>query len=144
MAHRLVSLSQPHVRPIVRGKAGRPVECGATISVSLVAGVSFVDRSSWDAYNESLNFVAQIEAYRRRFGQYPASVHADQIYRTRENRCYCHRKWIRRSGPPLGCPQKITEATAKQVKQAHQQSPDDATARMAIEGKFGQGKRRFG
>lgn len=31
---RIVSLSQPHIRPIVRGKAGKPVEFGAKLSVS--------------------------------------------------------------------------------------------------------------
>jgi len=144
IADRLVSLSQPHVRPIVRGKAGCPVEFGAKISVSLVDGVSFVDRISWDAYNESLDLVGQIEAYRRRFGHYPASVHVDQIYRTRATRQFCHSKGIRLSGPPLGRPRVINEVTVEQVKQEKQQSREDATARMAIEGKFGQGKRRFG
>jgi hypothetical protein len=144
IADRVVSISQPHVRPIVRGKAGCPVEFGAKISVSLVDGVSFVDRISWDAYNESLDLVQQIDAYRRRFGHDPASVHVDQIYRTRENRRDCASRGIRLSGPPLGRPRTITEATAEQVKHDHQQAQDDTTARMAIEGKFGQGKRRFG
>ena len=144
IADRLVSISQPDVRPIVRGKAGTLVEFGAKISVSVVDGVSFVDRISWDAYNESVDLVPQIEAYRRRFGHDPASVHVDQIYRTRENRRYCASRGIRLSGPPLGRPRTITEATAKQVKHDQQQAHDDATARMAIEGKFGQGKRRFG
>ena len=144
IANRIVSISQPHVRPIVRGKAGTSVEFGAKISVSVVEGVSFVDRISWDAYNESVDLVPQIDAYRRRFGHDPASVHVDHIYRTRENRCYCASKGIRLSGPPLGRPRRVREATAEQVKHAHQQAHDDATARMAIEGKFGQGKRRFG
>jgi hypothetical protein len=144
IANRIVSISQPHVRPIVRGKAGTPVEFGAKISVSLVDGVSFVDRINWDAYNESLDLVQQIEAFRRRFGHDPASVHVDQIYRTRENRRYCASRGIRLSGPPLGRPRTINEATAEQVKQDHQQAHDDAIARIAIEGKFGQGKRRFG
>jgi IS5 family transposase len=144
IADRLVSLSQPHVRPIVRGKAGTAVEFGAKISVSVVEGVSFVDRISWNAYNESVDLVGQIEAYRRRFGHDPASVHVDQIYRTRENRRYCASRGIRLSGPPLGRPRTNTAATAEQVKQAQHQAQVDATARMAIEGKFGQGKRRFG
>ncbi len=144
IAERIVSISQPHVRPIVRGKAGHPVEFGAKISVSLVDGVSFVDRISWDAYNESVDLVEQIEAYHRRFGHDPASVHADHIYRTRENRQYCHSKGIRLSGPPLGRPRTINETNADQVKEEKQQGRADATARMAIEGKFGQGKRRFG
>jgi hypothetical protein len=144
IANRLVSISQPHVRPIVRGKAGIPVEFGAKISVSVVAGVSFVDRISWDAYNESVDLVQQIDAYRRRFGHDPASVHVDQIYRTRENRRFCASRGIRLSGPPLGRPRTVSEATAEQVKHDRQQAHDDATARMAVEGKFGQGKRRFG
>ena len=144
IADRIVSLSQPHVRPIVRGKAGHPVEFGAKVSVSLVNGVSFVDRISWDAYNESGDVVTQIEAYHRRFGYYPASVHADKIYRTRHNRRYCTSKGIRLSGPPLGRPKKDTDHTAKQLKQEKQRLRDDENDRMAIEGKFGQGKRRFG
>jgi transposase, IS5 family len=144
IANRLVSLSQPHVRPIVRGKAGCAVEFGAKLSVSLVDGVSFVDRISWEPYNESGDLVEQIEAYRRRFGHNPASVHVDQIYRTRENRRYCASQDIRLSGPALGRPRTCAKANAEQVKHDQQQSRADATARMAIEGKFGQGKRRFG
>ena len=34
VAGRIVSIGQPHVRPIVRGKANAPVEFGAKISVS--------------------------------------------------------------------------------------------------------------
>jgi hypothetical protein len=44
----------------------------------------------------------------------------------------------------LGRPRTINETNADQVKQEKQQGRADATARMAIEGKFGQGKRRFG
>ena len=36
---RIVSISQPHVRPIVRGKASAPVEFGAKIAVSKVNGI---------------------------------------------------------------------------------------------------------
>ena len=144
IADRIVSISQPHVRPIVRGKAGCPVEFGAKVSVSLVEGISFVDRISWDAYNESGDVVDQIETYHRRFGYYPASVHADKIYRTRANRRYCTSKGIRLSGPPLGRPKKATEHNAEQVKQDKLLLRSDETDRIAIEGKFGQGKRRFG
>jgi len=35
---RIVSISQPHIRPIVRGKAGTPVEFGAKISVVCIDG----------------------------------------------------------------------------------------------------------
>jgi hypothetical protein len=50
---RIVSLNQPHIRPIVRGKAGTPVEFGAKLSVSLRDGYVFLDRIDWDNFNES-------------------------------------------------------------------------------------------
>ena len=59
---RIVSLSQPHIRPIVRGKAGKPVEFGAKLSASCFEGYVFLDRSSWDNFNESGDLKAQIEA----------------------------------------------------------------------------------
>lgn len=140
---RIVSLHQPHVRPIVRGKAGHPVEFGAKISVSLVDGFSFVDTLSWDAFNESGDLIGQIEAYHRRFGYYPASVHADRIYRTRTNRRYCQEHGIRLSGPPLGRPKVTTESNEAQLKETRRQQRQDELDRIPIEGKFGQGKRRF-
>ena len=143
IADRIVSISQPHVRPIVRGKAKSNVEFGAKISVSLVNGFSFVDRISWDNYNESGDLIFQIEAYHNRFGFYPESVHADQIYRTRANRRYCSDRGIRLSGPPLGRPKKATEANASELKQDRRIHRQDDIDRIAIEGKFGQGKRRF-
>jgi hypothetical protein len=116
IADRIVSISQPHVRPMVRGKAKSNVEFGAKMSVSLVNGFSFVDRIGWNAYNESGDLKSQVNRYRRRFGCYPESVHADQIYRTRDNRRYCKKHGIRLSGPPLGRPPKVTEANASELK----------------------------
>lgn len=136
---RIVSLYQPHVRPIVRGKAKSPVEFGAKVSISLVNGFSFVERIGWNAYNESCDLIQQIKRYRERFGFYPESVHVDKIYRTRENRRYCKTNGIRLSGPPLGRPSEETELLKEQKKLQRQDELD----RIAVEGKFGQGKRRF-
>jgi len=143
ISDRIVSLYQPHVRPIVRGKAKAPVEFGAKISVSLVDGMSFVDTLSWDAFNESGDLVMQTEAYRQRFGCYPKSVHVDKIYRTRENRRFCKERDIRLSGPPLGRPKQVTETNKKALAETRRQQRQDERDRNAIEGKFGQGKRRF-
>ncbi|MGH9808954.1 MAG: IS5 family transposase, partial [Terriglobia bacterium] len=135
---RIVSLSQPHVRPIKRGKAGRETEFGAKLSLSVVRGFSFVDRLSWDNYNEGTDLIDQIQRYHRRFGFYPESVHVDKIYRTRANRAFCQEHGIRLSGPPLGRPPKYVSAEDKK------QAADDEAIRNRVEGKFGQGKRRFG
>ena len=43
IADRIVSISQPYIRPIVRDKAKSNVEFGAKVSLSLVDGFSFVD-----------------------------------------------------------------------------------------------------
>jgi transposase, IS5 family len=137
--HRIVSLAQPHIRPIVRGKAGTPVEFGAKIAISCVDGKVFLERLSWDNFNESVDLPEQVEAYRIRFGHYPESVHVDQIYRTRSNRAYCKERDIRISGSPLGRPKKDEKEQAASRKQ----TLEDIGVRNQIEGKFGQGKRRF-
>jgi IS5 family transposase len=113
------------------------------VSLSLIDGFSFVDRISWDSYNESGDLIVQIEKYHKRFGFYPESVHADQLYRNRENRRHCRKYGIRLSGPPLGRPKKVTAENAEQLKREKQQHRQDEIDRIAIEGKFGQGKRRF-
>ena len=135
--NRIVSVSQPHVRPIVRGKAGKAVEFGAKISASNVNGFVFLDKLSWDNYNESGDLQARIEEYKRETGCYPESVHVDKIYRTKANRAYCKERGIRMSGPPLGRPPKEVS------KEKKQEARSDERVRNAIEGKFGQGKRRF-
>ena len=135
---RIVSLNQPHIRPIVRGKAGKPVEFGAKLSASYFDGYVFLDHISWNNFNESGDLKTQIESFKNYTGYYPESVHVDKIYRTRENRAWCKERGIRISGPPLGRPS--SNITKEQKKQA----ADDEKIRSSIEGKFGQGKRRFG
>ena len=68
---RIVSLSQPHIRPIVRGKAGKSVEFGAKLSASCFKGYVFLNRMSWDNFNELGDLKAQVEAYYRFTGYYP-------------------------------------------------------------------------
>ena len=138
---RIVSISQPHVRPIVRGKDKTNVEFGAKVSVSLVNGYNYLDKLSWDAYNESSDLIEQIEKYYIRFGCYPKSIHADKIYRTRKNIGYCKNKNIRFSGPKLGRPKKV-EPEQEQKRLRRRQRLDER-ARIPIEGKFGNGKRRY-
>jgi len=134
---RIVSIHQPHIRPIVRGKAGSSVEFGSKISASFVEGYVFLDRLSWDNFNESQDFIEQVETYYKQIGYYPESVHVDKIYRTRKNRAFCKEKGIRISGVPLGRPPKNISVESKK------QSQEDERVRNCIEGKFGQGKRRF-
>jgi IS5 family transposase len=141
---RILSINQPHVRPIKRGKAGSDTEFGAKLSVSMVDGYAFVDRTSWDNFNESLDLKGQVKAYKRRFGVYPESVHADKIYRTRGNLRFCKKHSIRLSGLRLGRPPKITPDNADRLKAEAALARQDERDRIPIEGKFGQAKRRYG
>lgn len=138
--NRIVSISQPHIRPIVRGKANASVEFGAKLSVSLTDGYAFIDTLSWDAYHEGVFLKDSIDSYKERLGYYPEAVLADTIYRTRENRQLCKGLGIRLSGPKLGRPSKDQQINAGQ-KQIERQ---DHAERNAIEGKFGEGKRKYG
>ncbi len=131
--NRIVSIHQPHVRPIVRGKANAKVEFGAKINVALVDGFSFLDDISWDAYNEGTRLKDSVEKYKNRFGYYPENVLVDKIYCTRENRTYLKKNDINLKAKPLGRPSK--QALSNQV------SPGE---RNPIEGKFGQAKTAYG
>ena len=134
---RIVSIHQPHIRPIVRGKASGDVEFGAKISVSVVDGMMFLETLSFDNYNESTRFIESVEEYKRRYGFYPQAVLVDQIYRTRENRKFCKMNGIRINGPKLGRPAEAN----KEEKQCNRL---DEGQRNQIEGKFGEAKRKYG
>lgn len=118
-------------------------DLGCPAKPARVALGSLIIKEHWEAYNESGDLKTQVERYRRRFGVYPESVHADKIYRTRENRQYCKTNGIRLSGPPLGRPKRPTAENAEELKREKKQMYRDEIDRIAIEGKFGQGKRRF-
>jgi hypothetical protein len=130
---RIVSIHQPHVRPIVRGKSKADVEFGARIHLPLIDGISFLDELSWDAFNEGCHPEAYIEQYRRRFGFYPAEVLADKIYCTRDNRKLLKEKGIHLKAKPLGRP----SASAASIRA----SPGE---RNPVEGKSGQARTAYG
>lgn len=143
ISDRIVSVSQPHVRPIVRGKAGRDVEFGPKISASVVGGYGFLDRLSWDAYHEAADLPTQVEQYKARFGFYPEAVITDGIYGTQKNRKWLKKNNIRFSGKPLGRPPKVTPDNEEQLKAERKRRQKESGIRSRIEGKFGEGKRGY-
>jgi len=134
---RIVSISQPHVRPIVWGKASAEVEFGAKIAVSRVKDCFRIETLRWNSFNEGTELQAAIERYRQRYGWYPEAVLADKLYRNRDNLAFCKMHRIRLSGPRLGRP----GPTAKEDRRIARM---DGAARNAIESPFGIGKRRYG
>lgn len=138
---RIVSISQPYVRPIIRGKQDKSVEFGAKLSVSLSAeGLARVDQLRWDAFHEGGDLVSQVEAYRSRYGVYPEAVLGDPIYGTRANRRYLKGRGIRFAGKPLGRPRKVTDANRAELKALQAQRRAEYLQRIPVEGKIGQGK----
>lgn len=134
---RIVSLSQPWIRPIVRGKANKPVEFGAKLDISVANGWTRLEYASFDAYNESTKLVDMLERYRERTGRYPARVLADKIYRNRENLRYCTERGIRLSGPALGRPKK---GEVRDKKRDYR----DECERVEVERRFSLAKRKCG
>ena len=130
--HRIVSIHQPHVRPIVRGKTNANVEFGSKIQVSLMNGIAFLDELSWEAFNEGTKLKQSVELYKKRFCFYPKEVLVDKIYCTRDNRAWLKEKGIELRAKPLGRPSTKVSITL---------TPGE---RNPIEGKFGQAKTTYG
>jgi len=138
---RIVSISQPYVRPVVRGKVSKPTEFGAKLHLSVDEyGFARIEYLSFDAYNEGPMLIKTLEAYKYHHGCYPDRVLVDQIYRTRPNIAFCQKNSIRISGPRLGRPARNEEARKKDAKIAAQ----DNTDRIQIERYFSIAKRRNG
>jgi hypothetical protein len=138
---RIVSISQPQVRPIVRGKAGAEVEFGAKLTISVVNNYTRIEKLSWNNYHEGIDLIEQIKQYKERYGYYPESVHVDKIYQNRENRNFCKEHKIRISGPKLGRPKKEETEESAAMKVLSRQ---DANDRQPVEGKIGNLKRKYG
>ena len=134
---RIVSISQPYIRPIVRGKAKSPTEFGAKLDLSIDEyGMARLEKLSFDAYNESDILITALENYRKRTGHYPERALADQLYRNRKNISYCKERGIRLSGRALGRPLNDPETDKTEYK--------DNVDRIEVERKFSLAKRKFG
>jgi len=137
-SNRIVSIFQPHVRPIPRGKTAAQVEFGSKLGVSLDNGFSRISTFSWDAYSEGKDLIKQVEEYHKLHGYYPELVQVDKAYSTNKNRKWLKERNIRITAPPLGRKPKIQENAYQKRKKKK-----EAAERNHIEGKFGQGKNGY-
>jgi hypothetical protein len=135
---RIVSVHMPFIRPIKRGKGGgKNTEFGPKISASITEGFVRADRIDFDAFNESGDLRMQVEGYKGRFGYYPTAVLADKIYWTNANR-----KWLKERGIKIGGVAKgRKKAMSKYEKEKEKRKNNE---RNEVEGKFGEGKMRYG
>ena len=136
IANRIISIHQPFIRPIVRGKDGRKVEFGSKINVSLISGFTRINQFNYEAFNESVYLQDQVEDYKKLMGYYPELVQTDDIYMTRANRNYLKERGIQHTGRPLGRKPKKENVSRYQKEKQRKEKAE----RNQIEGKFGQGK----
>lgn len=134
---RIVSISQPHIRPIVRGKQGKNVEFGAKIGLSLADGFAKAQTISWDAYNESADLIPHVLAYKELYGYFPELVQVDKIYGTNANRKWCKENNIRMTVVPKGKPKELSPYQKRKQKK-------ELSQRNQVEGKIGQAKQGYG
>ena len=134
---RIVNIAQPYVRPIKRGKPGKSAEFGAKINVSETEGFVRIDQMDFDNFHEGNGLVLQVEAYKQLYGYYPEVALVDKAYLSRDNRKYLKDRGIRHPGAPLGRPPKLSKYEKDKRRK-------EQNKRSHIEGKFGQGKSKYG
>ena len=136
--NRIVSLSKPHLRPIVRGKEVKSVEFGAKVNNILVDAISFIEKLSFNAFNEGTRLILCLKMHKRLFGVEAKKVGGDTGYAGTENRDYCKANGIQTSfvkrGRPFGEKKKEKDLVRKELARVR------ATA---MEGSFGTQKEHY-
>lgn len=130
VADRIVSLQQPYIRPIQRGKARAKVEFGAKIDCSLREGIIDVERVDFNAFTEDKDLPATLDHYYDLHGHYPDEILVDTLYRTNANLKLCKELGIKVCGPKRGRKPKHVSAEKRREDTAAE------NRRGAIERRF--------
>ena len=135
---RIVSISKPYVRPIVRGKEVKSVEFGAKVNNILVDGISFIEKLSFNAFNEGTRLIHCLKMHKRLFGVDAKKIGGDTGYAGTDNRDYCKENGIQTSfvkrGRPFSEEKKEKDLVRKELARVR------ATA---MEGSFGTQKEHY-
>ncbi len=134
---RILSIHQPHVRAIPRGKSRSKTEFGSKIDLSMHDGYGYIERFHWGAFNEGEDLQTSIYNYYMRNGYYPSRVFIDKIYATKPNLEFLESMHIQFIGLPLG------KAKAEYIK-AQKELLKGLGIRNEVEGRFGLDKRKYG
>lgn len=134
---RIISLAKPYLRPIVRGKEIKKVEYGAKVNKVQIDGISFIQKLSFDAFNEGTQFKHSVFYAQKLTGKKLYIMGADAIYATNANRKFATKNNIRtdfcRKGR-AGKHEKERATLAKAIKK------ERATT---LEGSFGKDKMHY-
>ena len=134
---RIVSVSKPYVRPIVRGKEVKSVEFGSKCNNILVDGISFIEKLSFNAFNEGTRLPHCIKMHKRLFGVELKKIGGDASYAGNANRELCTSNGILTSFV-----QKGRRAKEKREKEFVRQELARVRA-TAMEGSFGTQKEHY-
>lgn len=136
IAHRIVSLNKPYIRPIVRGKETKPVEFGAKVHKVQVSGISFIEYLSYEAFNEGTRLKQTVAFHQKHFGKLK-QLGADAIYATNENRRYCSKLGIATSFIAKGNDGKLSH------QKKAMRSALSVVRGTVLEGSFGNEKNHY-
>ena len=135
--NRIVSVNKPYVRPIVRGKETKTVEFGAKCNNILIDGISFIEKLSFNAFNEGTRLKHCVTLAQKLTGEAVKKIGGDQGYSGNDNRTFCKKNRIETSFAQKGmtCKNEVKNATRRELARVR------ATV---MEGSFGTQKEHYG
>lgn len=89
VSDRIVSIDWHYIRPIVRGKETKSVELGAKVNNIQIDGISFIEHTSFKAFNEGIRLKDCIHMQQKLMSVRVRCVAADSIYANNANRKFC-------------------------------------------------------
>ena len=134
----IVSIDKSYIRPIVRGKENKRVEFGAKVNTIQIDGINFIEKLSFEAFNEGIRLPECINKHQQLFRRRVTHLAADSIYATNYNRSYCSKRNITTSfvrKGRAGCYEEQRQQISKIL------SKERSTR---LEGSFGTEKRYYG
>ncbi len=135
--NRIVSISKSYLRPIVRGKEIKPVEFGAKVNKLQIDGINFIQKISFDNFNEGTQFRNTIYKAQGLTKTKVKLAGADAIYATNKNRVFATSNKIQTDFKPKGRPSKHRK---QQIQLARMITKERATR---LEGSFGKEKEHY-
>lgn len=134
---RIVSIEKNYLRAIVRGKEIKKVEFGAKVNKLQIDGINFIQRISFDNFNEGTQFINTIYKAQGLTKTKVKFAGADAIYATNKNRVFATKNNIGTDFKSKGRPSKHY----KQKKQLARMITKERTSRL--EGSFGKEKEHY-
>jgi len=135
--NRIVSVSKPYIRPIIRGKETKTVEFGAKCNNILIDGISFIEKLSFNAFNEGTRLKHCVSLSEKLTGVPVKEIGGDHGYSGNDNRTFCKENKIETSFTQKG------RTGENEVKNATKRELARVRA-TAMEGSFGTQKEHYG